>query len=347
MTDPAHPVHTATLSTPAMQSPHESLNLNVKRGLLAADLGNPLTYPGFVDLYDVSRDCRTPSLDSSLPVGVLGHEGTFSPDGNTFWVASAGGNTLSAVDVSNPKLPRLLATLRGINPHGLNVSDDGNTLYVADLGGSNGSSTAGLTVFDVSRIQHRAPAPSMRLISHLTWDSVSLPQVPIPVTINRHPYLMEVDEFATQGNNGGSPSSDPAAHVGAARIIDIADPTHPAVVSNIRLEVNMQENRAMLAGDPGSSNPLQGYAGHYCAVPRRAEPGVVACSFIQSGLRLFDIHDPLHPREIAYFNPPVHPTATGGNYSMSAPAFDPLHRQVWYSDGYGGFFAVKVTVPLA
>ena len=37
MKDPAHPVHTATLSTPAMLSPHESLRINVKRGLIAAD----------------------------------------------------------------------------------------------------------------------------------------------------------------------------------------------------------------------------------------------------------------------------------------------------------------------
>src|SRR5438874_2121861 len=39
MSDPAHPVRTAILSTPAMQSPHESLSLNLARGLLAADLG--------------------------------------------------------------------------------------------------------------------------------------------------------------------------------------------------------------------------------------------------------------------------------------------------------------------
>ena len=37
MTDPAKPVRTATLQTPAMQSPHESLRLNVARGLLVAD----------------------------------------------------------------------------------------------------------------------------------------------------------------------------------------------------------------------------------------------------------------------------------------------------------------------
>ena len=345
MSDPAHPVQTDTLSTPAMQSPHESLSLNLRRGLLAADLGNPLAYPGFVDVYDVSADCRHPALKSSLPMGVLGHEGTFSPDGNTFWVSSAGGGTLSAVDVSNPALPTLLWTERGIEPHGLNVSDDGNLLYIADLG--NSDTTAGLTVLDVSQVQRRASNPQVQPVTHLTWPTVSLPQVPIPVTINGHPYLAEVDEFATDGVNGGVPASDAAAHVGAARIIDNADPAHPVVVSNIRLEVNMTENRAAIAGDPGAGSSLQGYAGHYCAVPQRAEPGILACSFILSGLRIFDIRDPFHPREIAYFNAPLKanpPGAPQGHYAMSAPAFDLANNQIWYSDGVSGFYAVRLTL---
>ena len=41
MTDPANPVRTETLMTPAMQTPHESLVLNEKRGLLVAVMGNP------------------------------------------------------------------------------------------------------------------------------------------------------------------------------------------------------------------------------------------------------------------------------------------------------------------
>src|SRR5437667_1660152 len=75
MSDPAHPVHTDTLLTPAMQSPHESLSLNTKRGLLAADMGYPTFNPGWVDIYDLTQDCRHPALKSSTPLGILGHEG--------------------------------------------------------------------------------------------------------------------------------------------------------------------------------------------------------------------------------------------------------------------------------
>ena len=338
MSDPARPVQTATLSTPAMQSPHESLSLNPARGLLAADLGNPLAYPGWVDIYDVSQDCRHPVLDSSLPVGVLGHEGAFSPDGRTFWVSSAGGGTMTALDISNPTVPRILWTQTGIDVHGLNISNDGRTVYEADLGNNH---TAGLDIVDVSAIQRRDPGAQGHLVSHLSWPDVSLPQVPLPVTIHKHPYLVEVDEFATDGTGGGAPTSDAGSHAGAARIIDIADPAHPRVVSDIRLTAQLTADRARETGDPGANSSLQGYAGHYCAVPRRSDPGIVACSFILSGLRVFDIHDPYHPKEIAYFNAPVR--NSGGNYAMSAPAFDPVHGQIWYSDGNEGFFAVQLT----
>jgi hypothetical protein len=45
MSDPRHPVRTETLATPAMQTPHESLNISVKRGVLAAVMGHPAEYP--------------------------------------------------------------------------------------------------------------------------------------------------------------------------------------------------------------------------------------------------------------------------------------------------------------
>ena len=132
MHDPKHPVVTDVLRTPAMQSPHESLRLNQKRGLLVADMGYPTWNPGFVDVYSVAQDCRHPTLDSSSPMGILGHEGGFSPDGKTFYVSSLYGHTLSAVDLTNPKIPALLWTTTDYQPHGISVSNDGNRLYVAE-----------------------------------------------------------------------------------------------------------------------------------------------------------------------------------------------------------------------
>ncbi|MCA1839371.1 MAG: hypothetical protein LC723_03430, partial [Actinobacteria bacterium] len=94
-----------------------------------------------------------------------------------------------------------------------------------------------------------------------------------------------------------------------------------------------------------------GYTGHYCAVPQKLEPKIVACSFILSGLRVFDISDLTHPKEIAYFNMPATvdkpaannpPYGKQGSYAMSQPAFDVAARQIWYSDGNSGFYAVHI-----
>lgn len=342
MSDPANPTHTASLLTPAMQSPHESLSLNTERGLLAAGMGYPTFNPGFVDIYDVSADCREPQLMSSTPLGILGHEGNFSPDGNTLWITSTGGRTMTALDVTDPTLPRIIwRSIGEYSIHGLMVSDDGTRLYGADTG------LPGLTIFDVSEVQARTADPAVRIVSRLTWPNVSIPQQPIPVTIDGQPYLVEVDEYARNA------AVDQNTPVGAARIIDISDEAHPFVASEIRLEVHQPANRtADQQSDPGANFNLQGYAGHYCAVPQRAEPGIVACSFIVSGLRVFDIRDALAPREVAYFNAPVTPNlhntlGSGGfrasNFAMSAPAFAPERNEIWYSDGNRGFYNVRVT----
>jgi hypothetical protein len=346
MSDPANPRPTVDLRTPAMASPHESLSLHAGRGLLAADLGNLVTGPGFVDIYDVKKDCRKPKLLSSTPIGVFGHEGSFSPDGKTFWVSAGVGayvkrsiGTFTAIDVSNPLAPRPLWTTATYAVHGFNISADGNTLYFGDLG-----SNRGLTVLDVSDVQARKLNPQVRKIGHLTWRTVSLPQTDLPITIGGHPYLFEIDEFThdTITNFFTRKAMTRAEDmVGAARIIDIADPTAPSVVSDIRLEVHQPDARpGDQASDPGADTAT-GYAGHYCAVPSADEPGIVACSFILSGLRVFDIRDPAHPKEIAYFNPP---TTTGTPYcAMSAPAFVPERNEIWYTDANYGLYVLRVT----
>ena len=105
-------------------------------------------------------------------------------------------------------------------------------------------------------------------------------------------------------DGGAEPGSLP---VGAARIIDIDDPRHPKVVSDIRL-AGAPARRAQRrpAERPGRQLlPVQGYAGHYCSLPTRKDPKLVACSMILSGLRVFDISDVRRPEEVGYFNRPL------------------------------------------
>jgi len=323
MTDPRHPRQVTTLLTPAMQTPHESLRLNAKRGLLAAGMGLITAAPGFVDVFDVSKDCRAPELLSSTPFGVLGHESGFAPDGLTFYVTDIMGAT-AAVDLTNPRSPSLLWFSREFAPHGVSLSDDGRTMFMTEQGGFKESAEGaidlpvGLTILDVSEIQERKPNPTVRVLSRLTWPTMAIPQNATPFTSRGHRYVMEVDEFG----GGEKP-------VGAARIISVDDLRRPRVVSDLRLAAN--------------NDPSSGYTAHYCSLPSRLDPAIVACSFIGSGLRVFDIRDVRHPKEAAYFNAPRNDAQGQGSSAYSAPAFDPVRGDIWYTDDNSGFHVVHLT----
>ena len=121
------------------------------------------------------------------------------------------------------------------------------------------------------------------------------------------------------------------------------------MVCNLRLAVNQPKAQgADLDADPGNDQAFQGYQGHYCSLPSRIDPQIIACSFIMSGLRVFDIANPTSPKEIAYFNKPrasgghINPN-TAGSFAMSAPAYDEATGDIWYSDGNSGFYVVRLT----
>jgi hypothetical protein len=340
MTDPAHSVQTATLNDIVMDSPHESLSLNTKRGLLGAVLGNPAFHPGFVSVYSLSQDCRHPVLDFTLPLARFGHEGNFAPDGNTLYAAGTGANTVTAIDVSNPTQPHVLWQ-GNIGSHGLTLSDDGNRAYLADATGGQ------LTILDTSQIQARKPIPQAFEVSRLTWSNVTIPQNAMPMTINGHHYLLEFDEYAFRTAQPPAPANT----VGAGRIINIDNERHPYIVSDLRLQVDQPaEHAAAASGDPGTIDPAQGYAAHYCGIPSEVDPQIVACSFIASGLRVFDIRDPVRPKEIGYFVSPPKANSENGsdksNFAMSKPAFAPERREIWYTDGTTGFYVLRVPASL-
>ena len=333
LSDPSHPKQTAMLTSAPMLSPHESLNLNEKRGLLGAEMGNGGSYPGLFSIYDASHDCRHPTLDATYNAARFGHESGFARDGRTFWIA--GGEGIAAVDVTDPKQPRTIYQ-GNVFAHGLNLNDSGTALYDSEPIDGN------LVTLDVSQVQSRKPNPVVKEISRLTWGPVSIPQNTDPMEIDGKPYLLEFDEFAFRFN---PPTQDDTP--GAARIIDISDPAHPRVVSNLRLQVNMPANHKQADSDPSPlGNPAVTYAAHYCNIPREIDPEIAACSFINSGLRIFNIQNPRRPREIAYFiAPPKAATVAGaqkGDLAMSQPAFDPTRRQIWYTDATSGFYVVQL-----
>ena len=140
--------------------------------------------------------------------------------------------------------------------------------------------------------------------------------------------------------------------MGAARIIDIDDPRHPQVVSEhpARRAPARGARRATQKNDPGAASPVQGYAAHYCSVPTRTDPNLVACSMILSGLRIFDIRDLAHPSEVGYFNKPIaigdkpaNPERGGRLRDVPAGVGRRARDSVWYTDGNSGFYDVRLT----
>ncbi|MFL6062827.1 MAG: LVIVD repeat-containing protein [Marmoricola sp.] len=340
MTDPAHPVKTANLTSLPMLAPHESLLVNQARGLLVGVLGTAATAPGALAVYDVKTDCRHPRLLSTSLAGILGHESGFAPDGRTLYVSSTI-FTLVAVDLTDPTKPRTIFVQPNVQYHGMRLSDDGRTLYAAHIGQPSlgGITGAGLQVLDVSQIQDRVKNPKISVLADLTWRGSSIPQVAEPFTRDGHQYLLEVDEFEDLFSLSGL-TDLVHSPVGAARIINIDDPRHPFQVSDIRLQVHQPADRAGVERqDPGANSPLGGYAGHYCSVPTREDPRIAACSMIGSGLRVFDISDVRHPKEVAYFNKP----AKTGGAAFSQPAWDVANDSIWYTDSSTGFFVVRLT----
>jgi hypothetical protein len=221
----------------------------------------------------------------------------------------------------------------------MSLSDDGNRAYIADPNGRN------MLILDTSQIQARKDDPQAREISRITWDRASIPQNAIPFTENGHPYVLEFDEYNASTLGFGSPDD-----VGAGRIIDIADERNPVIVAQLRLQVNNPKEHAEAGGDPGADGSIhggaQGYAAHYCNIPTRVDPKIVACSFIASGLRIFDISKLTAPKEIGYYVAPTQSKfENGGNasdFAMSQPAFVPDRREIWWTDGTSGFYALRV-----
>lgn len=294
--DPAHPVLTATLTEPAMLAgTWESLKVNAARKLLVGT-GVPLVEgAGYLSVYDIS-DCAHPRLlnpgpgsNLAMPLPITTHEGGFSPDGRTYWASGIAPGFVSAVDLTDPANPHVIwQGLTGIEAHGFGISPDGNRMYLSALGG--------FTVLDIGAVQRRDPNPQVDHIGRVFWTDGWATQHSIPVTYGGKPYLFTADE-------GGS---------GGVKLVDISDENNPKVVDKIKLEINLPQHQdSMLASAMGGS--VFAYDSHYCAADRPADPTALACGWESSGIRVFDVRDPFHVREIAYYNPPAR---TGQNLQL-------------------------------
>lgn len=342
VTDPDHLVTTGFLQTTSMLDPWESLKVNERRQLLGADNGQNGGGGPEIDIYDLSQDCRFPQLLASAPVGtgtdggfihkVTGHEGSWAPDGLTYYGGDLRAGQYYAVDTTDPRRPKLITAwtvpIAKALSHGLSISEDGTRGYFASLGNSGPAGIAdptvpannGLLIYDLSQIQDRVPNPQVTLIGQLLWKDGSVAQHSIPIKIDGKHYLIFVDEG---GSGGGTGTAQLAAACAAgvspfpmARIIDISDETNPKMVSRLGLETHDPKNCAQVVPDLVGL-AIFTYGSHYCSVDDKHNATTLACGYFNSGIRVFDIRRPEHPKEIAYFNPAgVTVASPGSNHPL-------------------------------
>jgi hypothetical protein len=376
-TNPAAPRPTMFLTTEAMLDPWESLKVNERRQLLGAvDSRNGNGGPA-IDLYDLSANCATPQLLASkrvgevgtedpLKVAVRGHEGEFAPDGLTYYGSSLGGRYIYAIDITSTRNPKLISKWDNPNPvgiHGHELTPDGNRLYATSFGqgGANparvGGANNGLIILDTSDVQKRVANPVMKVVSTFFWDDGSGAQHTIPIKIQGKSYLVFVDEGGSgAGNDVGRKAACDAkmAPWPMARILDISDEKNPKLASRLALEIHDGAKCSQALPDVAGLGGFT-YGSHYCAVDDKNETTAVACGYFESGIRVFDVRDPLRPKEIAYFNPPSVATPSPGSQNnrtaangradhCSAPVhFDKAKAMLYTTCQDNGFLTLKFT----
>jgi hypothetical protein len=354
VTNASNPTPNGYLTTTSMLDPWESLKVNERRQLLAADNGHNGGGGPEVDIYDVSSDCRFPQLLGSVAVGtgtdgggvldpIVGHEGAWAPDGLTYYggdlrfnpTGSVAIGQYYAVDTTVATAPRLISAwtigIDGTRPHGMSISDDGTRGYFVSLGTSGGPAgltdptipaNNGLLIYDLSDIQARKPNPQPRLISTLLWKDGSAAQHTINVKIGGKPFVIFVDE-AGSGGATSMAQFDAACAAGMppfpmARIIDISSETSPTIVSRLALETHAAKSCSIVRPDIVGLSIFT-YGSHYCSVDNRQNATTLACGYFNSGIRVFDIRNPLQPKEIAYYNPAGVTTASPGSNHIFFP----------------------------
>jgi hypothetical protein len=374
VSDPRHPVETTRLQTGAMINPWEALKANARSGLLATGEGGsfPLAGPGAAgpefDVYDVKTNCAHPRLDSDLNLPhARGHEGDFSPDGRTYYQSSlqaAPSTSVDAIDVSDPQHPHELAQFESkFGPvHALQIGHGGNRGYFMVAGMNAGSGdNDGLVIVDTSEVQQRQPHAKIRVISHVFWHDAGEAQIGRLVHINGHPYVITTDEFGAETTPAQACKAGQAPY-GFVHIVDVANELHPRVINTIRLQVNDPANCSRVVTEQNAPFSLM-YSAHYCTADNPEHTTAIACGWISSGVRVFDVRDPMHPREIAYYNPPARLDAN--SIRGGAPYYDVLvglrtkdsvatqirwahdprtgEPELWFMSGENGFQVVKFT----
>jgi hypothetical protein len=346
VSNPRHPVVTATLHGPGSDLTIETIAAKQigSRAVLVAGRygltsGAPISAP--MDIYDASN-CAHPRFLTTFTFPDNIHNLTFSPDGNRVYATLP----LQVVDVHDPAHPVFLGNLEKDIPqrnviqqaglpgsylaHEAWTSPDGNTLY---LGGQT-PTFAWFTIADITGWPARKP----RVLSQVEGRGHSVRLA----TINGRKYVLHSEESIVGPTAKGCVSADTNPFGGAAQpwLSDVTDPTHPRMrVSQMTLAINDPTNCGAEVADGEDASV------HYHDVDNQARTTFVMASMWNAGLRVFDVRQPLHPKEVAYFNPGMFETPSDSGLLDKAWGhvhYDQRTGYIWFATQSGGFWVVEL-----
>jgi hypothetical protein len=214
-------------------------------------------------------------------------------------------------------------------------SPDASTLYL----GAQQVNDDVFTIVDLRdwlrRDAANVPAGPPRIISQRAGRGHSIRSA----TVGGHKFLLHSDEAVFGTAFGCVPKgANPFAGAAQPYLTKIDDPAHPVDVSQMGLEINLPEN-CQEQIDSGANQSV-----HYHDVDDATNTTFVMASMWNAGVRVFDVRDPKHPTEVAYFNPgDVDPTDTVHlDHAWAHIRYVPRTGQIWFTTADGGFWVVRV-----
>jgi hypothetical protein len=176
----------------------------------------------------------------------------------------------------------------------------------------------------------------------------------VPVKIKDGEYVVFTDILGSVGTQRPPPGNvchSGKAGDGFARIIDLGNEKELATVSKFMLEVHDPANCSKVMYDP----TVEFGCGSLTSDVDDPDGKLLACGYMESGLHVFDIRDPVNPREIAYYKPAAQRTRSRpgsifhklwGHRDHTADAvMHPLFRngaqEIWFASADGWFHIVR------
>jgi hypothetical protein len=383
--DPSHPRHVRTLHGPGSDATSETLNAvdaPARRGfgprhvLVTGKYGIGTPSPNMpMDIWDVSNCANPKHLQTFIfPENI--HNLTISGDGHYVFATMP----LQVVDLDplfdhDPATTeaRFLGNLSNATPFplaptepGPDVDDglpapvrdagtasqaknhsheawptfDGTKLY---LGGVTAQSEV-FTIVDITKwLQRDAggnPVGPPEVLSQRTGRGHSVRTGTIKGPDGPHRILLHSEEAVFGTAKGCTPEkANPFAGPAEAYLMDIDDERNPRDVSQMGLEINKAENcPAQLQSGVDAST-------HYHDFDSGTDTHFAAVSMWNAGVRVFDVRNPEHPFEVAYFNPADvgGPGTTTLDRAWGHVRYVAKTGQLWFGTSSGGFWVVELS----